>query len=425
MSGERRNVSQRLAWVHRGYAWCLLVMIVTGLLLYLPALRAALAPVRVPIKQAHIGAGVVSIALVGVYLVYAARHWRSMGRWLGKRLNTTVALILALGWSISGIVLWWDRAFLPYTQVALVLHDVFTWIGAPYLIVHALLRWRRVDLALPWARLKAGYETAPIANPLTAYHKNRARERRRELITGAGGLIVLGSIASLAWWLKGAGGGYTALGKRATVTYDPLPQPGPLSSPPVGGGAQGRFRIYNVARAPFFFNQEVWRLEVKGLVQRPISLTWPEVEKLPRSVWVRDFHCVSGWSVRNVTWEGIPLSYFLDLAGVQDRATHIKFTSYDGVYTDALTLDQAYLNDMIIAILKDGKPLTHDEGGPVRLVVSRMFAYKSVKWLTGIEAIDTEHIGFWQRLGYDVNAWIPGAPKEGDLPPLPEGQRRS
>ena len=425
MAGERRNIAERLAWVHRGYAWSLLFMFLTGLLLYLPGLRAPLAPIRVPLRDVHIGAGVVSFAFVAVYLFHAARHWRSLGRWLGKRLNTAIALFLAFGWTVSGTVLWWDRAFLPYTHVALRLHDAFTWVGVPYLVCHAFLRWRRIDLALPWARNRTEHKAAPVTNPVALYHKNRARERRRELLSAAGGLLALGGVASLAWWLKGPGGGYTALGMRATVTYDPLPEPGPLSSPPVGGGARGRFRIYNVARAPFFFNQDTWRLEVKGLVERPIALTWPEVEKLPRQVWVRDFHCVSGWSVYNVTWEGIPLAHLLDLAGVKPQATHVKFTSYDGVYTDALTLDQAYLNDTFVAVLKDGKPLTHDEGGPVRLIAARMFAYKSVKWLTGIELIDSEHIGFWERLGYDTDAWIPGAPKAGDLPPLGDHPRRS
>ena len=424
MPGERRNIAGRLAWVHRSYAWSLLLLFASGLLLYLPSLRAPLAPYRVPLERFHIAAGVVQAAFIGVYLAHAARHWRSLGKWLGKRINTAIALVLAIGWTASGVVLWWERALLPFAHAALVLHDVFTWIGIPYLAAHAVMRWRRIDLALPWARARVEHPVAGMQNPVAVYHKNRARERRRELLSTAGGLVVIGSFAGLAWWLRRTGG-FAAAGKEPVVPYDPLPQPGPLSDPPVGGGARGRFRIYNVARRPFFFDQEKWRLEVKGLVERPISLRWPEVERLPRSVWVRDFHCVSGWSVYGVTWEGVPLSYLLDMAGLLPQATHIKFISYDGVYTDSLTVEQSYLNDTFIAVLKDGRPLTHEEGGPVRLVTPRMFAYKSVKWLTGIEAIDSEHIGFWERLGYDTNAWLPGVPREGDLPPIPQDRRRS
>lgn len=128
---------------------------------------------------------------------------------------------------------------------------------------------------------------------------------------------------------------------------------------------------------------------------------------------MRDFHCVSGWSVYNVTWEGIPLAALLDQVGVASQATHVKFYSYDGVYTDALTLDQARLDDTFLTVFKDGKPLSQPEGAPIRLIMPRMFAYKSVKWLTRIELIDHAHVGFWERLGYAEDAWIPGVAREG------------
>lgn len=109
----------------------------------------------------------------------------------------------------------------------------------------------------------------------------------------------------------------------------------------------------------------------------------------------------------------------LEQAGVSPQATHVRFVSYDGVYTDALTLSQAMQGDVFVAILMDGKPLNHDQGGPARLVVPRMFAYKSVKWLTAIELIDHEHTGFWEELGYNTDAWLPGVPTEGEVPNIP------
>lgn len=419
VAGGRRLLARRLAWLHRAYAWTLAFMAGSGLLLYLPALRAPLAPVRVPLRTLHIAGGLAACALLVIYLAHAVAHWRSLGVWLGKRLNTAFAVALALGWSLSGIVLWWDRALLPWTSVALWWHDVLTWIGLPYLVGHALLRWRRLDLALPWARL-GGTERSNAPSVLAEYHRMQAMKRRRLFLSAA---LQLGALAA-AW--SGLGMLQRARGllppgeaAPATASYDPLPQPGPLSDPPVGGGARGRFRYYNVARHPFRFDPEKWRLTVSGLVERPFELTWPEVVALPRDVWVRDFHCVSGWSVYNVTWEGIPLAHLLDRAGVLPGATHVKFSAYDGVYTDALTLEQARLDDVFVALLKDGRPLTHEEGGPVRLVVGRMFAYKSVKWLQAIEVIDKPHLGFWERLGYDENAWIPGVPQSGPLPKIP------
>ena len=426
LGGGRRGVQRRLAWLHRTYAWLLLFMAASGILLYLPSLRAPLAPVRVPLKLMHIAGGVAGAALLVLYLVHARAHWRTLAGWLGRRLNVVVAVTLALGWALSGIVLWWDRALLPWTYAALRWHDILSWVGIPYLVGHAVLRRWRVDLGLPWARRGAPAGRADPAGvqageagegALAAYHRMQAMKRRRLFLSAALQLgTALAAFGGVVWLQRARGIAPAAGAGAARLPYDPLPEPGPLSAPPVGGGARGRFRIYNVARAPFRFDPEVWRLTVSGLVENPLSFTWREVVELPRDVWVRDFHCVSGWSVYNVTWEGIPLARLLERAGVRPGATHVKFTSYDGVYTDALTLDQALLDDVFLAVLKDGKPLTHDEGGPVRLVVARMFAYKSVKWLQGIELIDRPHIGFWERLGYDENAWIPGVPQSGPLP---------
>lgn len=414
-----RRIARRLAWIHRAYAWIVLFMALSGLLFYMPSLRGLLAPVRVPLVRAHVVLGVAGALLLVAYLAHAPAHWRTMGSLWGRRLNAVVAVLLAVGWAFSGVILWWDRAFMPWTSAALWWHGTLTWVGIPYLLGHALLRWRRIDLRLPWARPRPKDEADfGSLESVALYHRMQAAKRRRLFLSTALRLGTLAAGASLLAYFQRDrlpwGGSQATAG--AAAAYDPLPEPSPLSSPPVGGGARGRFRIYNVARAPFRYDAQSWRLTVNGLVNKPLALTWPEVAALPRDVWVRDFHCVSGWSVYNVTWEGIPLSTVLATAGVRPEATHVKFYSYDGVYTDALTLDQAYLDDVILAVLKDGKPLTHDEGGPVRLVVGRMFGYKSVKWLSGVELIDEPHRGYWQRLGYSEDAWVPGMPRTGPLP---------
>lgn len=187
--------------------------------------------------------------------------------------------------------------------------------------------------------------------------------------------------------------------------------PAPDSSPPIGGGSEGGFRIYTVTAIPNF-DPDRWTFNVNGLVERPLVWDWPAFAKLARKVQVSDFHCVTGWSVYHATWEGIPLKELLAMAGIGTGATHVKFYSGDGVYTDALTLDQADMDDVMVAALIDGKPIPEDLGGPARLIVPRMYAYKSVKWLQSIELIDRDHIGYWQERGYEVDAWVPGA-KEG------------
>jgi DMSO/TMAO reductase YedYZ molybdopterin-dependent catalytic subunit len=140
-------------------------------------------------------------------------------------------------------------------------------------------------------------------------------------------------------------------------------------------------------------------------VEKPQVLSWIDFLKLPRVVQVSDFHCVEGWSVFGVTYEGVRISDIFDRVGVKPQAKYVKFNSLDGVYTDALSLDQARLGDVMAAVLIDGKAIPSDLGGPVRLVVPQMFAYKAVKWLGGIELIDAPHKGYWEVRGYPVDGW--------------------
>lgn len=411
-----RPPMERLARLHRLYAWLLGSLAMSGAALYLPQLRGVMAPVRVPLVRLHIALGLASATVLFTYLPAMGAHLRSLGPWRGRRLNTWMCVLLAALWAASGVVLWWERELLAWAPRALWVHDAATWVGVPYLAGHALLRWRKVDLGLPWAR-EPGRKKR-IHDPVAAYHRVRDLRRRRALFAVTTALGTAAAAGGWRWLLRPFSGAQGTDIAAAPLTLPP-PAPGPLSEPPVGGGARGTFRIYNVAFRFPKFDQASWRLVVDGLVSEALSLAWEDVVSLPREVWVRDFHCVSGWSVYGVTWEGIPLGPLLARAGPLPGASHVIFHSFDGVYTDALTVEQAVLNDVFLALLKDGRPLTLAEGGPVRLVVSRMFAYKSVKWLHRIEVTGAPHTGFWERHGYSPDAWLPGVPKEGDLPPIP------
>ncbi|UUZ90370.1 molybdopterin-dependent oxidoreductase [Paenibacillus sp. P25] len=154
------------------------------------------------------------------------------------------------------------------------------------------------------------------------------------------------------------------------------------------------------------FSSDNWKFAVSGLVEKEQAWNWQQFNELKRKVQVSDFHCVTGWSVYKVTWEGIPLAALLDLVQVKPQAKYVKFYSGDGVYTDALSLEQARIEDVMVAVLMDGKPIPQQLGGPVRLIVPKMYAYKSVKWAQAIELIDKEHIGYWEVRGYDNDAWV-------------------
>ncbi len=125
---------------------------------------------------------------------------------------------------------------------------------------------------------------------------------------------------------------------------------------------------------------------------------------------------MTGWRVPKVHWTGVKLASLLDRGGVKSGAAAVRFTSFDGVYTESLTLDQAMRDDVIVAYDLDEKPLSSDHGGPARLYVAPMYGYKSCKWLSGIEVVDHVIPGYWENEGYDVDGWV-GRSNGRDDPP--------
>jgi DMSO/TMAO reductase YedYZ molybdopterin-dependent catalytic subunit len=170
---------------------------------------------------------------------------------------------------------------------------------------------------------------------------------------------------------------------------------------PVGG-----WRIYTVSGSMPIFDERSWRLQVGGLAREPRVFTYQELAALPRAHEVRDFHCVTGWTVHNVRWSGVRLSHLLDLVQPHEKAKAIRFTSLEEPYNDSLTLEQARLSDVLLALELDGKPLTRPHGSPVRVVIPEMYGYKGVKWLTRMELLDSQPTGYWEGLGYDQDAWV-------------------
>lgn len=173
----------------------------------------------------------------------------------------------------------------------------------------------------------------------------------------------------------------------------------------------GRFRIYTVTGTLPSRSDAEYRLTVDGDVDTPVSLDLADLrDRLPQTSMTKDFQCVTGWRVADVPWKGVKLPDLLTDAGVRPGATHVRFWSFDGAYTETLTLEQAMRDDVLIAHHMLGKPVTREHGGPVRLYVAPMYGYKSLKWLDRIEVVsaldDPTDPGYWERLGYDVDAWV-------------------
>jgi DMSO/TMAO reductase YedYZ molybdopterin-dependent catalytic subunit len=170
--------------------------------------------------------------------------------------------------------------------------------------------------------------------------------------------------------------------------------------------AAGRFRIYSVVGYLPSKKHEDYKLTVGGLVDTPLALSYADLLALPPTGLTKDFQCVTGWRVRSVAWVGVRLSDLLDAAGVQPTAKAVSLSSFDGSYTESLTMEQARRPDVIVAYSMEGKDIPARHGGPVRLYVAPMYGYKSIKWLDAIEVTTKVTPGYWEVRGYDTDAWI-------------------
>jgi DMSO/TMAO reductase YedYZ molybdopterin-dependent catalytic subunit len=181
--------------------------------------------------------------------------------------------------------------------------------------------------------------------------------------------------------------------------HDPT---GLLSLIPLGD----TFRYYSVTGSVREETADNYRLDVSGLVDRPANYSISDLKALPQTSLIQDFQCVTGWHVPGVHWGGVQLSVLLERAAPAKQARAVRFTSFDGTYTESLTLAEARRPDVIVALEMLGAPVTHDHGGPVRMYAGSMYGYKSTKWLSGIELAETETPGYWETRGYALDGTI-------------------
>lgn len=210
------------------------------------------------------------------------------------------------------------------------------------------------------------------------------------------GLLGLG-VAGIAFGSAAQGVISRALAPLAAV--DPI---GLTSLIPGSGG----FRIYTVTGNLPKRSRADWKLKIAGLVEHPFTIGFTELAEMKPTGLTADFQCVTGWRVDGVKWKGVKLADLLDRAGVQDAGTHLRLTSFDGAYSESLTLAQARRDDVLVAYQLLGKGIGYEHGGPVRLYVAPMYGYKSLKWLDTITVVDRLIPGYWEDRGYDVDAWV-------------------
>jgi DMSO/TMAO reductase YedYZ molybdopterin-dependent catalytic subunit len=171
----------------------------------------------------------------------------------------------------------------------------------------------------------------------------------------------------------------------------------------------GGFRYYSVVGSVPHKDETNYALKVRGLVDRPKTYTLADLRAMAQTRVVADVLCTDGWRVDDTPFEGVRLADILDDVGVRSPGAAIRFTCFDGAYSESLTLEQARRSDVLVALKMQDKPITHEHGGPVRLFVAPMYFYKSAKWLSGISVTDKVVPGFWEERGYAIDGWLDGA----------------
>ncbi|QGA55203.1 molybdopterin-dependent oxidoreductase [Sulfolobus sp. E5-1-F] len=153
-------------------------------------------------------------------------------------------------------------------------------------------------------------------------------------------------------------------------------------------------------------NLESYRLKVSGEVENPLSFTYDELMKLPRKEIVEDFHCVTGWSIKNVKWEGIPFRLLIETARVKNNVNWVMFYSLDG-YTSIIPYEDVLKDNVIVALFMNGEKLSLKHGFPARPIIPHLYGWKSAKWLTEIEFLRDYVDGYWEERGYHErgNVW--------------------
>jgi DMSO/TMAO reductase YedYZ molybdopterin-dependent catalytic subunit len=154
-----------------------------------------------------------------------------------------------------------------------------------------------------------------------------------------------------------------------------------------------------------------WRLEVDGLVEEPLSLTWDDFLQLPQSEDVSDLHCVTTWSKMDLHWKGVRFSDLVARARPKTNARYVVATGYEvefssgEPYTTNLSLEDASTPDVLLVHTVDGAPLPPQHGGPCRMITPRLYAWKGAKWIRRITLSGDDRPGFWERRGYSNTAY--------------------
>ena len=178
---------------------------------------------------------------------------------------------------------------------------------------------------------------------------------------------------------------------------------------PVGQHEVHNWPVLDLGEQPDVDTRD-WKLEVTGLVENPLTLTWDQFLALPQAEDVSDFHCVTTWSRYGNHWRGVRFKTIAELAVPKDDARFLLCTGHDVMpgssipYTTNLPLARAIEDDVLLVHTWEGLPLPREHGGPCRMITPKLYAWKGAKWIRKIEFLATDQKGFWEVRGYSNSA---------------------
>ncbi|AZB44258.1 sulfite oxidase-like oxidoreductase [Bacillus sp. FJAT-42376] len=162
------------------------------------------------------------------------------------------------------------------------------------------------------------------------------------------------------------------------------------------------FPVLHAGSVPYYPEIEKWNLQVYGLVDTPLLLTYQDLLDFPQSTAANDIHCVTGWSRLDNLWTGVRTRDVAKAAGLKKEAGFVILHAEEG-WTANLPLEDFLKDTSLLALSHDGKPLTPEHGYPLRAVFPHLYFWKSAKWLRGIQFTEHNHPGFWEKNGYHMN----------------------
>ncbi len=167
------------------------------------------------------------------------------------------------------------------------------------------------------------------------------------------------------------------------------------------------FPIRTAERMPEPFDPETWSLTVDGEVNNPHVFSYNELQALPVTTQLSDAHCVESWSIPDIKWEGVLFKEVAKIVAPKSSAKFVMFYA-EHEYRSGIDLEVALEDDVMLAWGRNGEPLPVNDGYPLRLVVPRLYYWKSVKWVRRISFLTEVVLGFWEKRGYhqDADPWL-------------------